>query len=331
MADLRLILDPPAGGPHNMAVDEALLEAAIDRGMATVRMYAWSEPTVSLGYFQRADETHLDPRLNGLPVVRRLSGGGAILHHHEITYSIALPSTHPALFRPLPGASRGPESGAAAGNRRGEQNADTVLSLTPDPSPAMNPQEVGDVLRAGEGSDGGALFPNPSRLYRLAHEAIIQVLKEFIDGAPPAGRRPNRGRMSVRMRGDVADSDPRSSILHPRSSPAPFLCFGRGDPHDVLLGPHKIVGSAQRRRRGAVLQHGSILLRQSPHAPEFPGVHELAEAELPSLRMSEACGPRIAMQLAQDWQDAGLSAAELHRAAELAATRYTENNGNSAA
>src|SRR5262249_39204661 len=55
-----------------------------------------------------------------------------------------------------------------------------------------------------------------------------------------------------------------------------FLCFGRGDLRDVVLKGHKIVGSAQRRRRGGILQHGSVLLRRSDHAPQFPGLLDLA-------------------------------------------------------
>ena len=43
----------------------------------------------------------------------------------------------------------------------------------------------------------------------------------------------------------------------------PFLCFSRGDARDIVLGSHKIMGSAQRRRRGAVLQHGALLLARS--------------------------------------------------------------------
>jgi len=54
-----------------------------------------------------------------------------------------------------------------------------------------------------------------------------------------------------------------------------FLCFQRGDCNDLLVAGHKIVGSAQRRRRGAILQHGSLLLQRSPHAPEIPGLREL--------------------------------------------------------
>ena len=48
----RLLLDPPAAGAWNMAVDEALLEAAAAEGQCTLRFYRWQEPTLSLGYFQ---------------------------------------------------------------------------------------------------------------------------------------------------------------------------------------------------------------------------------------------------------------------------------------
>ena len=327
MDSSRLIIDGMHSGPHNMAVDETLLESAIERGIATVRIYAWSEPTVSLGYFQRAEEAHADPQFAGLATVRRLSGGGAILHHHEITYSIALPASHPALFLPLPREPHESQFTAIAGEGRGEgQHGALPTSLTPNPSPAMDPQQVRDAVLAGEGGDGAAPLPHPSRLYRLAHEAVIQVLAESIDAAPPAGRRLNGTAAILRLRGDH-DIDPPSSILHPRNAaPDPFLCFGRGDPHDIVLGPHKIVGSAQRRRRGAVLQHGSILLQQSPHAPEFPGIHELCGVELPAAALAEACGRRIALQLGGDWRKSELSPAEHERVAELIATRYTENN-----
>ena len=67
-----------------------------------------------------------------------------------------------------------------------------------------------------------------------------------------------------------------------------FLCFGRGDAQDLVVDTptgevHKVLGSAQRRRRGAVLQHGSLLLRRSDAAPEFPGLFDLAAAtDLPT-------------------------------------------------
>ena len=64
----------------------------------------------------------------------------------------------------------------------------------------------------------------------------------------------------------------------------PFLCFLRKDANDIVSGPVKLVGSAQRRRRGAILQHGSIVLRRSEHAPEIVGVQDLtSQTVTPSL------------------------------------------------
>ena len=66
-----------------MAVDEVLLETAISANLATLRWYQWEEATVSLGYFQKSADLSNDPVLSRLPVVRRLSGGGAIIHDDE--------------------------------------------------------------------------------------------------------------------------------------------------------------------------------------------------------------------------------------------------------
>jgi len=88
----RLIIDPPAAGISNMAVDQALLETANERGILTVRFYSWDQPTLSLGYFQKYQQRTDHPHSSSCPVVRRSTGGGAILHDHEITYSICVPS-----------------------------------------------------------------------------------------------------------------------------------------------------------------------------------------------------------------------------------------------
>jgi lipoyl(octanoyl) transferase len=58
------------------------------------------------------------------------------------------------------------------------------------------------------------------------------------------------------------------------------LCFHHATPGDVLVATAKVVGSAQRKHRGAVLQHGSILLASSPYAPTLPGVLELTGKKL---------------------------------------------------
>ena len=96
MDEGRLIIEGPSDGANNMAVDEAMLTAA-GRGSAppTLRFYRWSQPTISLGHFQIfAEVQQLDPRFRNLAVVRRITGGGAILHDAELTYSLILPSHH---------------------------------------------------------------------------------------------------------------------------------------------------------------------------------------------------------------------------------------------
>ncbi len=80
-----LLLDPPAPGAWNMAVDEALLEDAALERRCWLRFYRWQEPTLSLGYFQSYADRRQHPASSGCPAVRRTSGGGAILHDAEVT------------------------------------------------------------------------------------------------------------------------------------------------------------------------------------------------------------------------------------------------------
>jgi lipoate-protein ligase A len=178
-----------------MALDEALLEVlADDPSSAVLRTYGWSEPTLSLGYFQEIAEAEADPRWRGVPIVRRPTGGGAIWHHHELTYALVLPSAHP--------------------------------------------------------------WARPSVvLYREVHAAI-----------------------AVLLRSRDIDARPRGPLPHPRASGRPFLCFNDRDPEDLVCRGAKVVGSAQRRRRGAVLQHGSLLLERSARTPELPGLADLTSA-----------------------------------------------------
>jgi lipoate-protein ligase A len=91
----RLILDDALAGPVNMARDEALLSASHLSSPITLRFYGWSPPTISLGYFQdHADYRALQAPAGSLPVVRRTTGGGAILHDLEVTYSMVIPIGH---------------------------------------------------------------------------------------------------------------------------------------------------------------------------------------------------------------------------------------------
>jgi len=175
----RLLLDPPASGAWNMAVDEVLLEGvAAGRVPATLRFYRWTPACLSLGYFQAFDTVDLEGcRARGVEIVRRPTGGRAILHDRELTYSVTLPA-----------AVLGHDAGIVPSYHR--------LSLA---------------LQAG--------------LQDLGVPATLAPL-----AAAPAS----------------ADHGP--------------VCFDSPSAHEILLGGRKLVGSAQVRRAGALLQHGSILI-----------------------------------------------------------------------
>jgi lipoate-protein ligase A len=213
--DCRLIVDRPASGAWNMAVDEALLADAAENRLATLRLYQWSEPTLSLGYFQRYEDRYQHAASRHVAVVRRQSGGGAILHDCELTYSLSLPATY-------------------------------------------------------------HLAGNADELYLAVHQAFVDVLTELLVA--------QESNYQLTLRCDCS---------LPSNSLEPFLCFQRRARGDLLLiGAtddqgilankssahilgHKILGSAQRRRRGAILQHGSLLLRTSAAAPEIAGLNDL--------------------------------------------------------
>jgi lipoyl(octanoyl) transferase len=75
-----------------MAVDESLLELVCQGGQTGfLRFYRWQQPTLSLGYFQRHADRHDHPPSRNCPMVRRATGGGAIVHAHELTYSLCIP------------------------------------------------------------------------------------------------------------------------------------------------------------------------------------------------------------------------------------------------
>ena len=89
----RLLIDPPGPGAWNMAVDEVLLDGvAASSAPPTLRFYEWAPPCLSLGYFQPFAVVDVAAcRSLGVDVVRRPTGGRAILHDRELTYSVALP------------------------------------------------------------------------------------------------------------------------------------------------------------------------------------------------------------------------------------------------
>ena len=234
---LRVIIETePNSGRWNMAVDESLLETAISSETATLRWYTWCEPTVSLGYFQKSADLLNDATLSQLPMVRRLSGGGAIVHDNELTYSITLPSSQ-------------------------------------------------------------RLFGQPQELYDIVHHAVSQGLREV--GFPVICRG-----QTLKLREE------------------PVLCFQRQDAHDVVLHGRKILGSAQRRRRGAILQHGSLIRGVSRCAKNLVGLADLHEGVLPD-NLAERLAIDIAKGIAESWTIGELTESEIelaHRLCEQACT-----------
>lgn len=98
MQSWRLIKSPPSDGFTNMAVDEAIFASvAAGKSPPTLRFYTWTPPAVSVGYFQDSF-TDIDIsacREMGIDVVRRLTGGRAVLHDKELTYSVICPEGDP--------------------------------------------------------------------------------------------------------------------------------------------------------------------------------------------------------------------------------------------
>ncbi len=103
-APARLIVSGPQEGARNMALDSALMECMPAGGVPVLRLYAWSRPTLSLGYFQKPGEVaDLDfAGRAGVDLVRRPTGGGAILHHLELTLCLVLPAGHALLEGSVP-------------------------------------------------------------------------------------------------------------------------------------------------------------------------------------------------------------------------------------
>jgi lipoate-protein ligase A len=244
MEPVRLLIDPPASGAWNMAVDEVLLEAAAAQGRAALRLYAWDAPTLSLGYFQAAADRELHAASRACPLVRRTSGGGAIVHDRELTYSLAMPHSN-------------------------------------------------------------SRSTSATELYDLIHESLVEIFRGI--GLAAAMFRPAAG--------ECASGVQTSSVPH-------FLCFQRRACGDIVSGEAKIVGSAQRRRQRAVMQHGSILLARSAAAPELPGIQELTANKLASEELADCWLPRLAQRLNCQLIREELSEPERENVRHFAAERY---------
>lgn len=101
-AGLAVWWDPVACGADTMATDELLAAEAARLGRPLMRFYGWQSPTVSLGGFQSIAEARRLGAIRAAPLVRRPSGGGAIVHGTDLTYALAVPRDHPLAVAALP-------------------------------------------------------------------------------------------------------------------------------------------------------------------------------------------------------------------------------------
>jgi lipoate-protein ligase A len=174
----RLLLDGEAPGPWNMGADEALRASAVEGGLPSLRLYGWAGAWLSLGYAQPCQEARSAACARaGVGVVRRATGGRAVLHGADLTYAVAAPE------HVLPEGLRG--------------------------------------------------------TYQLLAGALLDALDAL---------------------GLAAE---RSTRREPAGSGA-FDCFAEPATDELCIGGRKLVGSAQRRGGGGVLQHGSLRLAPDP-------------------------------------------------------------------
>lgn len=117
----RLLWTGYRSAAENMAVDEAILIAHSEgKAPPTIRFYGWNPPTLSIGYFQRVEkEVDLERlRKRGLDFVRRPTGGRAVLHDQELTYSIIVSESYPRMPRSVTQSYRVISNGLLEGFRQ---------------------------------------------------------------------------------------------------------------------------------------------------------------------------------------------------------------------
>ena len=203
----RFLSTGPASGAFNMAVDEALLQG-LSAGNAppVLRVFGWDPPAISLGHSQAVDrEVDVARCLRaGIDLVRRPTGGRAVLHWDELTYSVVCADDDPQL--------------------------------------------------------GGSV----SDTYRRIGQCLVTGLRLFgVDTALErrgARQAPSRSGPGPRA-GGVPGAPAKSVEETPARSPEAALpCFSSAARWEVKCRGRKLIGSAQCRVRGAILQHGSLLI-----------------------------------------------------------------------
>jgi lipoate-protein ligase A len=300
MHTVRLLPFAAASGAENMARDEALLHSAADRGVATLRFYTWTEPTLTLGYFQPAAE-----RLPNIAWVRRSTGGAAIVHDpaHEITYSLTLP----------PGADWQPA---------GESWICRMHYVIRD---VLNPIGVSaKAVVCGEERKNGPVL---CFLHHTPGDLAVEIQGRLAERSGPDFTSPRWGEVADSSNARTAGEGPSTPPTpHPRSATPSLPSPQRGEGESATR--HKIVGSAQRKWKGALLQHGSVLLGRSPFAPELPGVAELSGVVVDPKRLAAGVVDRLGAVTGWRIEPGNWTADELRLAGQVMAEKYAAKEWN---
>jgi lipoyl(octanoyl) transferase len=229
----RLLVSVPADGADNMALDEALMEHARRSGEWVLRVYGWARPTLSFGRNQTARGAYDDDaiRRRDLDVVRRPTGGRAILHDREVTYSVAAPAddagplgaSYARINRLLVDGLRRLGVDAAVADRRG---AHLPPGTTPCfAEPAAGELVLGDRKLAGSAQwrEDGALLQHGSILVDGDQALVATLLREPAPAPPPAatlrealGRAPALAEVADALAAAVREiEDPHAFPLEP--------------------------------------------------------------------------------------------------------------------
>lgn len=204
-----------------MARDVALQMRAANTGETVFSIYSWSRPTLSFGRNQPAIGLYdLDKiRADGIDVVRRPTGGRAILHHREITYSVTAPVESASLRETYTRINRILQHGlnaigvlveAAAGAQRAE--VPSVRPCFETPSKGELVADGGKLVGSAQWRDGGALLQHGSILVDDDQSSLLELSLTPVRGegwSPPAslhsllGRAPDTAEVAAAMRDAV--------------------------------------------------------------------------------------------------------------------------------
>ncbi|MGI5818962.1 MAG: lipoate--protein ligase family protein [Armatimonadota bacterium] len=279
MKKWRLIESGFADGATNMAVDEAIAAAvAAGEQPPTLRFYGWEPPALSLGYHQELDEGIDRDAVarRGYGIVRRPTGGRAILHADELTYSFCIRQ---------------------------------------------------DAIRGGQST---------MESYREISRGIIAGL-ELLGAAVSLG---------ADEEGPGPNFSGQDTYATAGADAAKPICFAKTARCDLQAAGRKVVGSAQVRREGGILQHGSIpiTIDLEDQVAVMPGsdgrisrtvlagaamsVTELLGRPITFDELSEAVARGFALTFAVELAAAELSAQEAAEAERLYAEKYATDEWN---